>query len=565
MATRVSRCAFALLLFLSVCQEIPKQTTKSLNMNPPSKSTSTTVQFVDVTQQAGIHFVHNNGAFGKKYLPESMGSGCAFLDYNNDSWQDILFINSMDWPGHSRKPSFPALYKNNGNGTFSDVTRQAGLAIEMYGLGTTVSDYDNDGDVDVYISCLESDHLFRNNGDGTFQEVTHQAGLGDSDFGTSCTWFDYDKDGDLDLYVCNYVRWSIEKDLFCTLDAAHKSYCTPESYEGVSSRLYRNRGKGTFEDVTKAAGILDPTSKALGVVTVDYNQDGWPDLFVANDTQPNKLYHNNANGTFTDKGVIAGVAFSETGVARAGMGVDASDYDGSGYPSLLVGNFSNEMMALYHNEGTGLFIDEAPSATVGQASLLSLTFGAFFFDYDLDGWPDIFAANGHVHDDIGRVQQRITYAQPPHLFRNLGTKRFEEITRQVGSDFALPVVARGAAYADIDNDGDLDILITTNAGAAHLFRNDGGNKNNFLRIKTIGSKSNRDGIDAKIVIHLQDGTRQWQQVKTAASYCSQNELPLTFGLGERIQVKLVEITWPSGVVQRVENVKVNQLLTLHEP
>jgi enediyne biosynthesis protein E4 len=556
----------AALLIVVSCKQEPKSkdTEPTSSVIAKSQPLPLSVKFVDITREAGITFVHNNGAFGKKYLPESMGSGCAFLDYNNDGWLDILLINSMDWPTNRRRPSFSALYKNNRDGTFKDVTRDAGLALEMYGLGTTIGDYDNDGDPDIYISCLGPDHLFRNNGDETFSDVTKRAGLGDPDFGTSCTWFDYDKDGRLDLYVANYVKWSIENDLFCTLDGTNKSYCTPESYDGESPRLYHNRGDGTFEDTTEIAGLFDPASKALGVVALDYDQDHWPDLFVANDTQPNKLYHNKHNGSFTETGAIAGVAYSEAGVARAGMGVDAIDYDGSGYPSLIIGNFSNEMMGLYHNEGTGLFIDEAPASTVGQATLLKLTFGAFFFDFDLDGNPDILGANGHVHDDIGRVQQQVTYAQPPHLFRNLGEKRFEEATRQVGNDFSRPIVARGAAFGDIDNDGDLDVLITTNAGPAHLFRNDGGNKNNFIKFKTVGSKSNHDGIGTKIVIHLNDASEKWQEVKSGASYCSQSELAITFGLGSNKQVKQVEVFWPSGQTQTMENVKANQLIVLKE-
>ncbi|MGH9856227.1 MAG: FG-GAP repeat domain-containing protein, partial [Acidobacteriota bacterium] len=354
-------------------------------------------------------------------------------------------INSKDWPEQRKKPSYMALYRNNHNGTFTDVTKEAGLAVELFGFGTAIADFDNDSDSDIYVTALESDRLFENQGNGKFFDITQKAGLTDSDFGSSAAWLDYDKDGLLDLFVCNYVKWSIEKDLFCTLDGTNKSYCTPESYPGASSRLYRNRGDKTFEDVTKKAGLLDPTSKALGVVAFDYNMDGAMDLFVANDTEPNKLYQNNGNGTFTEKGVMSGVAFSEAGAARAGMGVDAADYDGSGYPSLLVGNFSNEMLALYHNEGTGLFVDEAPASAVGQASLLTLTFGAFFFDFDLDGKEDIFAANGHVHDDIETVQQQVKYAEPPHLFRNKGSKQFEVVTNKVGSDLSKPIVARGAA------------------------------------------------------------------------------------------------------------------------
>ena len=330
-----------------------------------------------------------------------MGSGAAFLDVDNDGWQDLLLVNSTHWPGRKGAPSLPALYRNNGNGTFKDITRQAGLAVEMYGLGVTAADYDNDGNVDIYVTALGPNRLFRNLGGGKFSDVTARAGVGDPGFSTSAVWFDYDVDGRLDLFVANYVEWTIGTDLFCTLDGRNKSYCTPESYKGQSPTLYRNKGDGTFENVTRKAGLYDPTSKALGVALIDHNGDGRMDLFVANDTQPNRLYQNKGDGTFIDVGMTAGVAFNEAGVARAGMGVDAADYDGSGRQGLIIGNFSNEMMALYSNEGTGLFIDDAPRSTVGKASLLTLTFACFFVDVDLDGLVDIFAANGHVADDIG--------------------------------------------------------------------------------------------------------------------------------------------------------------------
>ena len=522
------------------------------------------IQFTDVTAQAGINFKHNSGAFGKKYLPETVGSGCAFIDYDNDGWQDILLINSMNWPGHAGPKSYAALYHNNKNGTFTDVTKEAGLAVEMYGLGCAVADFDNDGFDDIYVTCLGANHLFRNLGNGKFQDVTAKAGVGDAGFSTSAVWFDYDKDGKLDLFVCNYVDWSIEKDLYCTLDGKSKSYCTPESYKGQSSTLYHNRGDGTFENVTERAGLKDPAGKSLGVAIIDYDGDGWPDLFVANDTQPNKLYRNNGNGTFSDNAMTAGVAFSEAGVARAGMGADAADYDSSGRQSLIIGNFSNEMMALYHNEGTGLFIDEAPTSAIGRASLLTLTFGCFFFDYDLDGLPDIFAADGHVSDDINKVQPKVRYAEPPHLFRNLGKKRFEEVTASLGQAVQQAMVGRGAAYGDFDNDGDLDLLITSNNGKARLLRNDGGNQNNLIRIKTVGTSSNRDGIGAKVTLKLPNQTKLWSVVKSGSSYCSQSELPLTFGLGKAEMISSIEVTWPSGRVDVASDVKANQSITIQE-
>jgi len=521
------------------------------------------VVFVDATAAAGIAFVHSHGGFGKKYLPETIGSGVVFFDMDADGWQDVLLVNAKSLnpsaPGAKRTP---ALYRNV-KGVFTDVTRGSGLDVEIYGIGGTSADFDDDGRADLYVTALGGNRLLRNLGGGRFSDVTKQAGVADGGFSTSALWFDYDKDGRLDLFVANYVQWTPATDLHCTLDGKNKSYCTPESYKGQSPSLYRNRGDGTFENVTRKAGVYDTSSKGLGAAMLDFDGDGWMDLFVANDTEPNRLYRNRHNGTFEDVAVGAGVAFSQQGVARAGMGVDAADYDGSGRPSIIVGNFSNEMMALYHNEGKGLFIDDAPRLAIGRATLLTLTFGCFFFDYDLDGHPDIFAANGHVSDDIEKVQSRVTYAQPPHLFRNVGGKQFEDARAQVGEAFGRPMVARGAAYADYDNDGDLDVLINVNNGAARLLRNDGGNRSNVVRIQTIGSASNRDGIGARVEVMFA-GRRAWQIVKTGSSYASQSELALTFGLGAASSVDAVRVTWPSGRVDAVTSQQANQVLTIEE-
>ena len=520
-------------------------------------------QFTEITKEAGITFVHNSGAFGKKYLPETMGSGCAFIDYNNDGWQDILFVNGMDWESHKTgKSQTPSLYKNNQDGTFTDVTLSTGLNKSMYGMGVAIADYDNDGDDDIYLSCLNADRLFQNSGDGTFLDVTEIAGIANPGFGTSCAWFDYNQDGYLDIYVANYVEWTIDTDLFCTLDGKNKSYCTPESYKGQSSKLFRNRGNGTFVDVSQQAGISDPFSKSLGVCILDHNQDGLPDIFEANDTQPNKLYQNNGDGTFIEVGMLAAVAYNESGVATGAMGVDSADYDRIGRESLIIGNFSNEMLNLYHNEG-GFFIDDAPIAQIGHKSLLTLTFGCFFFDFDLDGYDDIFTTNGHVETDINSVQSEVTYPQPPHLFRNLSGGKFADVVDQVGNDLEKPVVGRGAAYADIDNDGDLDILVTTSSGPAHLFRNDGGNRNNWVKIKLIGKKSNRNGIGARIRVTSAIGT-QTKTVKSGSSYCSQSELTTIFGLKNDTIVEEIEVSWLSGSVNTLKNSKVNQLILITE-
>jgi hypothetical protein len=522
------------------------------------------VHFRDITAQAGIHFTHNNGAFGKKWLPETMGPGCAFIDYDNDGYPDIVLVNGDDFAGHPHAGATTLkLYHNNGNGTFTDVTRKAGLAVPMFGFGVAVGDYDNDGFDDLFITALGQSHLFHNNGNGTFTDITKAAGMwGPSEFSTSAAWVDYDRDGKLDLVVANYVQWSEQGDLYCTIDGAHKSYCTPESYKGTSLRLWHNLGGGKFEDATQKAGLGDPTSKSLGIAVLDYNEDGWPDLVVANDTQPNKLYLNKKDGTFEERGVAAGIGFSEDGIARAGMGADAADYDRSGHASILISNFANQMVSLYHNEGHGLFVDEAPQSEVGRASLVTLGFACFFFDYDNDGWQDIFVADGHIEDQIERVQKRVSYAEPPHLFRNLSGGKFAEVTAQMGSVFAAPKVARAAAYADIDNDGFLDVLLTTNAGPAYLFRNEGGT-NHSVRFKLEGTKSNRDGIGA--VVRVTSGSdKQWKMLRSGSSYLAQSELVLTFGLGAQAKADSVEIQWPSGQVDKLSNIDGGLTVTVQD-
>ncbi|MBV8890747.1 MAG: CRTAC1 family protein [Acidobacteria bacterium] len=529
-----------------------------------AKADGQSIRYRDITAQDGINFVHNNGAFGRKYLPETMGPGCAFIDYDNDGYPDVLLINGQDWPGHQKMgATTPKLYHNNRDGTFTDVTRKAGLAVSLYGMGAAVGDYDNDGFDDIFITALGQSRLFHNNGNGTFSDVTRSAGLwGPNEFSTSAAWVDYDRDGKLDLLVSNYVEWSIPGDLFCTLDGTHKSYCTPESYKGTSLRLWHNRGNGNFEDASAKAGLKDPTSKSLGIAILDYDHDEWPDILVANDTQPNKLYLNKHDGTFEERGVAAGIAFSEDGVARAGMGVDAADYDRSGHPSILITNFANQMISLYHNEGNGLFVDEAPRSEVGHATLVTLGFGCFFFDYDNDGWMDIFVADGHIENEIERVQKRVSYAEPPHLFRNLGGDRFQEVTNQMGVAFGLPKVARGAAYADIDHDGFPDLLLTTNGGRAYLFHSEGGT-NHSLRIHLVGSKSNRDGIGA--VVRVSSGNeRQSKMLKSGSSYLSQSELVLTYGLGQRARADSVEVEWPSGKTEKLSSVAVDQTVTIEE-
>ena len=506
-------------------------------------------RLADITAQAGLSFQHNSGAFGAKYLPETLGPGCAFLDYDGDGWLDILLVNGADWPGHKRRRSTLSLYRNNRNGTFTDVTKRAGLDLEMYGMGVAVADYNNDGFPDLLITAVGQNRLFRNTGKGTFVDVTQKAGLGGrSAFSTSALWFDYDRDGLLDLFVCNYVQWSPEHDVFCSVDGKNKSYCTPEAFHGSTCWLFRNRGDGSFEDVTAKCGIFDTTSKSLGVALLDYDRDGWPDLFVANDTQPNKLYRNLRNGTFEDVAVRAGVAFSEDGKARAGMGVDTADFDNNGIAGLAITNFDDEMIALYRQGRNGVYSDAALRSGIGQASRLRLGFGCSFMDADLDGHLDLLAVNGHIDETVRNISGNHGYAQPPHLFLNDGKGVFRDIAAQVGGGFASPKVARGLAFGDFDNDGDVDVLMTTNQGPAYLYRNDVTSGNKSLRLRLQGTKSNRDAIGAVVRLTTPDGT-QTRMVKTGSSYLSQSETALTFGLGRRDKADRVVIEWPSGQTQ----------------
>jgi hypothetical protein len=504
-------------------------------------------ELVDATVAARLNFSHYTGAFGRKYLPETLGSGVAVLDADGDGNQDLLFVSGTSWPDQPRPASATSrLFRNTGDGAFEDVTAGSGLGVAIYGMGAAAADYDNDGRQDVLITAIGQSRLFRNTGQGRFVDVTDRAGLGGhSGFSTSALWFDYDRDGDLDLIICNYVRWTPETDVFCSTDGKAKSYCTPEAYPGTTSWLFRNRGNGSFEDVTAAAGLFDPTSKALGVTMLDYDVDGWPDLFVANDTQPNKLYRNQRNGTFVETAVQAGLAFSDDGRARAGMGTDAADFDNSGVPSVVVTNFSGEGLGLYSPIRRGVYADRAAGSDLGRATRLTLGFGCFFFDADLDGLLDLLVVNGHIDDTVTRTQSRVHYAEPPHLFHNRGNGRFVDVARDVGSAFAEPKVGRGAAFGDLDLDGDLDVLVTTNGGQPRLYRNDLGASHGAVRISLRGTRSNRDGLGARIRTKV-GGAWLTRLVRTGSSYLSQSELPITFGLGTRDRVEEAIVEWPAG-------------------
>jgi enediyne biosynthesis protein E4 len=521
-------------------------------------------RLTDITGSAGINFHHNSGAFGGKFLPETLGAGCAFIDYDADGWPDILLVNGMDWPGHKRQRSTLKLYRNNRNGTFTDVTRGAGLDVEMYGMGVAVGDYNNDGFPDILITCVGQNRLFRNTGKGTFVDVTRTSGLtGRQAFSTSALWFDYNRDGLLDLFVCNYVRWAPEHDVFCSIDGKRKSYCTPEAYHGETCWLFRNRGDGTFEDVTATSGIFDVTSKSLGVAMLDYDNDGWPDLLVANDTQPNKLYHNQRDGTFKEVALEAGVAFSAEGKARAGMGVDVGEIQNNGQPpAIAVTNFDNEMIGLYRATSPGNYNDVAAQSGVGLASRATLGFGCVFADMNLDGALDLVVVNGHIDETVRNIRGA-GYAQPPHLFLNDGLGRFRDVANEAGPGFASPKVGRGLAYADFDRDGDLDLLVTTNNGPAFLYRNDHQQGTQSIRILLVGTKSNRDAIGARV--HLTtNGVTQVRMVKSGSSYLSQSEFPVTFGLGKDDRAERVAIDWPSGRTEDYKDLAAGESYRLTE-
>ena len=517
------------------------------------------VTFTDATAQAGIDFTHDNGAGGRHRYPELFGGGVAVLDLDADGWPDLLFVNGRGWD--SSAETRHGLFRNNRDGTFRDVFGGSGLdGADVYGLGATVADYDNDGYDDVFLTTVDGGRLYRNAGDGTFLDVTLDAGIGDGRFAVSAAWLDYDRDGLADLFVGNYVDWSPEAEPGC---GNPPGYCGPDAYGPVAPTLYRNAGGGRFENVTGAAGLDDPTDKAMGVAVLDYDADGWPDLFVGSDRVPAKLYRNDGAGRFADVALRSGVAVSERGRARANMGVDAADYDRSGRPDILVGNFLHEMLGLYRAAGDGLFVDAAPRSTVGRASYQSVTWAVFFLDVDLDGFLDIFAANGGTDESQGMLDARARLGQPPLLLRNRGDGTFDDVSAAVGEAFGRPDMGRGAAYLDYDGDGDPDLVLTALNGPARLLRNDGGNQGNWLRVRLAGTSSNRRGIGAMVRIASASGTQR-RMVRSGSSYASQSELPLTFGIGSDTVVESLEVVWPSGSSQRFTDIAPNRLIVIDE-
>ena len=545
---------FCLLGLLTGCT--PEETSPSSDTAP---LTASALVFTDVTESAGFgDFRHATGATGKRWFPESMGSGGGFMDYNGDGWADILLMGGGTWPDYAEEEQAPVdavrLYRNEGDGSFTDVTATVGLDVQAYGIGVSAADIDNDGDEDIFVTTLGENLLFLNHPgsepgeEPTFTEVGRQAGVsGGGVWSSSAIFFDADRDGYVDLYVGNYVDWSPENDLACMLEGQIRSYCTPELYEGVPARFYHNNGDGTFSDWTEQAGFLPAPGKTLGAAEYDINRDGWPDLFVASDTQRDLFYLNQGDGTFQEQGALSGMAYDENGKARAGMGIDIGVVDEQGEPTLFVGNFSKEMIAAFRYNGNGFFVDRAAISQIGRSSLVTLTFGLFLFDADLDGDLDLFAANGHVQPEIEQTQEGIGYAEAAHLYVNRGDGVFDDVAPQAGA-LERSFVARGAAYADYDRDGDLDVLITENGRAAHLFRND-RQAGRSVRVFLEGRASNRDGLSARLIAQV--GTQRMERfIRTGSSYLSVSEKAATFGLGEAARVDSLIVYWPSGRIDR---------------
>ncbi len=538
---------------------------------PPVPTPTAALPFAEKAAATGIDFRHVSGARGDKWMPETMGGGVAVLDYDSDGRPDLLFVSGAYWPGDERatlQKSALALYRNEGTGPdglprFRNATREAGLERVFYGMGASVADYDNDGRDDVYVTALNRNFLFHNLG-GRFEEIASKAGVRDSGWGTSSAWLDFDADGRPDLYVCRYVDWSPAKDLFCTLDGKTKSYCTPERYPGVTSRLYRNAGGGRFIDVTNASGTGNANQKALGVAPWDFDGDGRIDLLVANDTAPNNLFRNQGDGTFEDVAIPAGVAVDDAGRARGAMGAAWADTrNGPGF-AVAIGNFSNELKSLYWTDSGEVFLDESPRSGVGPTSLLDLTFGVLFFDADLDGRMDLLLANGHVEPTVQAVQKDVAYRQSPVLYRNVGEGRFVALGERSG-DLAAPLVARGAAFADLDGDGDVDVVLVENGGPARIYLNPTDAPGRSVRIRLEGSgKSNRDAIGARATATI-GGRTLTQQVSGGQSYLSASEKVLTFGLGDAPKIDTLEIRWPDGATQTLENVPGGARLTVRQP
>ena len=536
------------------------------------------VQFIDVTREAGIHFHHERASSPQRLYPETMGAGVAWIDYNQDGFLDAFFVNSGFTPNfHPPQPPQPALYRNNGDGTYTDVTAKSGIHSDgTFFMGVAVGDYDNDGYPDIYMTGYRHSVLYHNNGDGTFTDVTAKAGVGDDgNWATAAGWFDYDHDGKLDLLVTNYVKFDVDHPVICGdwrpgyQSIPHVSaYCHPDSFAGTSMRLYHNNGDGTFTDVTEKAGLINNDGKSLAVVLADLNNDGWTDIFIANDTQRNFLYINKGDGTFADASYTSGAGFSEEGRPEAGMSADAADLTGNGRMDLYVSHLDYELNRLYMNNGDGTFTDATISSGLGQTNRLNSSFGARFFDFDNDGWRDLIVINGHILDNIPLFHPNVAYEESKKLYRNTGGGHFVDASATQPPGFLAPRVGRGLAIGDYDNDGTLDLLVSNNGEDAQLFRNDGGraldgSRNHWLAIHLIGTKSNRDAIGARLKLVAGDFT-SYDQAKGGMSYCSAQDPRIYFGLGNHARVDSLEILWPSGARELLHNINADQILTVEE-
>jgi len=522
------------------------------------------VQFVNIASEAKVAFKHENGATPQKYMPETMAGGSIILDYNNDGWPDIFFVNGGSFVDKQKAAGARhRLYRNNKDGTFTDVTATSGIGVSGFGMGACSADYDNDGWPDLYITSVGGNKLYHNNGSGAFTDVTDKAGVGSQLWSASCAFGDIDNDGYVDLYVTNYVDFSVQNNKYCVYTGDTRVYCHPNVYNGVPDILYHNNGDGTFTDVSRSAGIYRPDGKGLGVVFGDYDGDGWIDIYVANDSTPNFLFHNKGKGVFEEVGLLAGVAVGSDGQALAGMGTDMGDVDGDGLLDIFVTNLDRQTHNLYRNLGKGLFADVTFESGVGEATLPFVGFGAVFFDYDNDTDLDLAIANGDVIDNVSLFRDSTSYEQRNLLLQNDGMGKFKDVGPASGPGFALKKPSRSLSAADIDNDGDLDLLIGNVGQTADLLRNDGGNNNNSLSIRTVGSKSNRDGIGARLKLTV-GGKVLLQEVKAGSSYLSQSDLRVHFGMGKAPRAERLEIRWPSGAVEVLQDVEANQILTVTE-
>jgi hypothetical protein len=525
--------------------------------------------FTDVQEQAGVRFTHTDGSSGRHYFIEQVGAGCAFLDFDNDGLLDILAVTGAPLPGYKGAPDpHLMLWHNLGGGKFEDVTKRSGLGPVYYGLGVCAGDFDNDGFIDFYITCYGTNHLYRNMGNGTFKDVAVSAGVaGDNGIHTSACFVDYDNDGLLDLYVDGYVKWEVKDDRYCPSKTPHKSYCGPEVYPARHDTLYRNNGNGTFTDVSAEAHIVQPRSKSLGVVASDLNDDGWPDLYVTCDLEPNLLFLNNGKKGFVEQGVQAGVAYSGDGASEAGMGICASDYDNDGRMDLYVTNYSFEMDGLYKNQGSNFFSYESTRSGIGAPTLIPLGFGTRFADFDNDGWQDVVIAEGHVLDDAHEQNEALEYAQTMMLLRNREGK-FSDVSKQAGSSFQSKYVGRGLAIGDFDNDGRIDILVNNMNGPLRLIRNQTESKNHWITLQLVGSRCNRSAIGARVIVKTKRG-QQTQEVVSGSSYESQSDLRLHFGIGEGDIIEQIAVRWPGsggkpGALEVLPSLAIDQIHRIKE-